>query len=130
MDDTIISKVQCILFRYSSSFQELKTVVLSVPEITEVVGSSCVEQVLITSEEDGEKKLKEVLQSVFTLLMSASKAVITERISKLTSRLNTKRKVCENYISFVVFHFVFLCLKLPFLSTLLWFFPSFPIILN
>lgn len=75
--------------------EELKTVVLSVPEITEVVGSSCVDQVLITSEEDGEKKLKEVLRSVFTVLMCASKAVITEIISKLRSRLNSKRKVRE-----------------------------------
>lgn len=91
-----------------------------------MVGSSCVDQVLITSEEDGEKKLKEVLQSVFTVLMSASKAVITEVISKLISRLNTKRKVCKDYISFVVFHFGYLCLKFLFLSTLLWTFSSFP----
>ncbi|KAL0332474.1 UNVERIFIED_CONTAM: Mannose-6-phosphate isomerase 2 [Sesamum calycinum] len=74
---------------------ELKTVVHSVPEIIEVVGSSCAEQVLHVNEEDGETKLKEVLQSLFTKLMSVSKAVISEVISKLISRLNLKREVRE-----------------------------------
>ncbi|KAH6784634.1 Mannose-6-phosphate isomerase [Perilla frutescens var. hirtella] len=73
--------------------EELKTVVHYVPEITEVVGGSCADQILNTSEEDGAKKLKEVLQSLFTGLMSASKAVILEKISKLISRLNLKCKV-------------------------------------
>ncbi|KAL0343352.1 UNVERIFIED_CONTAM: Mannose-6-phosphate isomerase 2 [Sesamum angustifolium] len=75
--------------------EELKTVVHSVPEIIEVVGSSCAEQVLHVNEEDGETKLKEVLQSLFTKLMSVSKAVISEVISKLISRLNLKREVRE-----------------------------------
>ncbi|KAI3451771.1 hypothetical protein Pfo_008436 [Paulownia fortunei] len=75
--------------------EELKTVVHSVPEIIEVVGSSCTDQVLHISEEDGEEKMKEVLQSLFTDLMSVSKAVISEVISKLISRLNLKREVRE-----------------------------------
>ncbi|KAL0450012.1 UNVERIFIED_CONTAM: Mannose-6-phosphate isomerase 2 [Sesamum latifolium] len=75
--------------------EELKTVVHSVPEIIEVVGSSCAEQVLHVSEEDGETKLKEVLQSLFTKLMSVSKAVISEVISKLISRLSLKHEVRE-----------------------------------
>ncbi|KAL8472592.1 hypothetical protein ACS0TY_029698 [Phlomoides rotata] len=77
------------------SFEELKTVVHSVPEIIEVVGSSCADQVLNMCEVDGEKKLKEVLQSLFTALMSASKLVISEAISKLISRLNLKRELRE-----------------------------------
>ncbi|PIN16500.1 Mannose-6-phosphate isomerase [Handroanthus impetiginosus] len=75
--------------------EELKTVVHSVPEIIEVVGSSCADQVLTLSEEDGEAKLKEVLRSLFTSLMSVSKTVISDVISKLISRLNLKREVRE-----------------------------------
>ncbi|XP_047955807.1 mannose-6-phosphate isomerase 1-like [Salvia hispanica] len=70
--------------------EELKNVVRSVPEMTEVVGNSCGVQVLNTSEDDGEKIMKEVLQSLFTDLMSASKTVISEIIPKLISRLNKK----------------------------------------
>ncbi|XP_042030705.1 mannose-6-phosphate isomerase 1-like [Salvia splendens] len=72
--------------------EELKNVVRSVPEMTEVVGNSCGVQVLNTSEDDGEKIMKEVLQSLFTDLMSASKTVISEIIPKLISRLNKKGK--------------------------------------
>ncbi|KAL1536919.1 mannose-6-phosphate isomerase [Salvia divinorum] len=70
--------------------EELKNIVRSVPEMTEVVGNSCGVQVLNTSEDDGEKKMKEVLQSLFTDLMSASKTVISAIIPKLISRLNKK----------------------------------------
>ncbi|XP_042026872.1 mannose-6-phosphate isomerase 1-like isoform X1 [Salvia splendens] len=70
--------------------EELKNVVRFVPEMTEVVGNSCGIQVLNTSEDDGEKIMKEVLQSLFTDLMSASKTVISEIIPKLISRLNKK----------------------------------------
>ncbi|KAL6520108.1 hypothetical protein OROHE_017251 [Orobanche hederae] len=72
--------------------EELKTVIHSVPEIIEVVGSSCADQLLHVSEEDGQDKVKNVLQSLFTGLMSASKSVISEVISKLISRLNLKQK--------------------------------------
>ncbi|KAG6384274.1 hypothetical protein SASPL_155919 [Salvia splendens] len=70
--------------------EELKNVVRFVPEMTEVVGNSCGIQVLNTSEDDGEKIMKEVLQSLFTDLMSASKTVISEIIPRLISRLNKK----------------------------------------
>lgn len=62
-----------------------------------MVGSSCGDQVLNIREEDGEKKLKGVLQSLFTALMSASKPVVSETVTKLISRLNLKREVPENY---------------------------------
>lgn len=58
-----------------------------------MVGDASANQVLQISKEDGEKKLKEVLRSLFTKLMSASKAVISEVVFKLTSRLNVKREV-------------------------------------
>ncbi|GFP97420.1 mannose-6-phosphate isomerase 2 [Phtheirospermum japonicum] len=72
------------------SLEELKTVIQSVPEIVEVVGSSCANQVLSTTEADGEDKVKDVLKSLFTGLMSASESVISDLISKLISRLKQK----------------------------------------
>lgn len=66
-----------------------------------MVGTASADQVLHISKEDGEKKLKEVLQSLFTKLMSASKAVISEVIFKLISRLNMKREVFKSYICIV-----------------------------
>ncbi|XP_073311214.1 mannose-6-phosphate isomerase 1-like [Primulina huaijiensis] len=77
------------------SLEELKSVLDNVPEIVEVVGSAYAEEILQASEQDGEKRLKEILQSLFTGLMSVSNAVISEVISKLTSRLNLKREVWE-----------------------------------
>ncbi|KAH6799278.1 Mannose-6-phosphate isomerase [Perilla frutescens var. frutescens] len=73
--------------------EEFKTVLQNVPEIIEVVGAASANQVLHISKEDGEKKRKEVLQSLFTKLMSAGKAVISDVVVKLISRLNIKREV-------------------------------------
>lgn len=58
-----------------------------------MVGTASANQVLLISKEDGEEKRKEFLQSLFTKLMSASKAVITDVVMKLISRLNIKREV-------------------------------------
>ncbi|KAL3813259.1 hypothetical protein ACJIZ3_014527 [Penstemon smallii] len=75
------------------SLEELKNVVQNVPEIIEAVGTACADQVLHIGELDGEKKLKEVLKSLFTELMAVSNAVISELLAKLTSRLKLKREV-------------------------------------
>ncbi|XP_041998337.1 UDP-N-acetylenolpyruvoylglucosamine reductase-like [Salvia splendens] len=72
--------------------EEIKSVLQNVPEITEVVGTASANQVLCLSKEDGEKKRKDVLRSLFTKLMSASKAIISDAVSKLINRLNIKRK--------------------------------------
>ncbi|KAL7101729.1 hypothetical protein ACP275_08G073000 [Erythranthe tilingii] len=73
--------------------EELKSVIQTVPEIVEMVGSSCADQVLQITENDGEKKLKEVFKSLFTDLISVSNSVISEIIPKLIRRLNSKREV-------------------------------------
>ncbi|KAL7141698.1 hypothetical protein ABFS83_08G070800 [Erythranthe nasuta] len=73
--------------------EELKTVIQTVPEIVEMVGSSCADQVLQLTENDGEKKLKEVFKSLFTDLISVSNSAISEIIPKLIRRLNSKREV-------------------------------------
>ncbi|KAK6152876.1 hypothetical protein DH2020_012515 [Rehmannia glutinosa] len=75
--------------------EECKDVLQTVPEIIEVVGTASADQVLRISKEDGEEKLKEVLQSLFTKLMSAGKGVISEVVFKLISRLNIKQEVRE-----------------------------------
>ncbi|KAL7090305.1 hypothetical protein ACP275_12G032500 [Erythranthe tilingii] len=73
-------------------FEEFKNVLQHVPEILEVVGNSYADQILHISDKEGEMKLKEVLQSLFTKLMSASKAVISEVVFKLITRLNIKHE--------------------------------------
>ncbi|XP_073293780.1 mannose-6-phosphate isomerase 2-like [Primulina huaijiensis] len=75
--------------------EELKHVLHNVPEIVEVVGSACVDQVLHVSKQDDEKKSKGALQTLFTELMKANKATISDVISKLISRLSRKQEVAE-----------------------------------
>ncbi|KAJ6960458.1 hypothetical protein D5086_030947 [Populus alba] len=72
------------------SLEELKAVLRDVPEIVELVGSAVVNQLLQINEQDHEEKVKSVLRSAFTHLMSASKEMTAEVISKLKSRLYTE----------------------------------------
>ena len=83
----------CINEIYLPSFQELEDVLQNVPELAEAVGTECANQVLYISSQDGEEKVKEVLQSMFTELMSASKDVISKALSKLKTRLNMASEV-------------------------------------
>ncbi|KAL2504383.1 Mannose-6-phosphate isomerase 2 [Abeliophyllum distichum] len=73
------------------SLEELKDVVKNVPEIVEVVGGARTAQVLHIDQEEA----KEVLRSIFMELMSASKVMISEVISKMITRLNAKHEVRE-----------------------------------
>ncbi|GMP30958.1 hypothetical protein CsSME_00005379 [Camellia sinensis var. sinensis] len=75
------------------SLEEFMDVLQNVPEIAEVVGSECVNQVLHINNKDGAEKVKAVLRSIFTHLMSASKDVISGAVSKLNSRLNMESEV-------------------------------------
>ncbi|XP_009591548.1 mannose-6-phosphate isomerase 1-like [Nicotiana tomentosiformis] len=74
------------------SLEELKMIVQTVPEIIEVVGNAHAEQVLDLNEDGEKEKVKLVLQSVFTEIMSASKDMIAEVIAKLISRLHIKNQ--------------------------------------
>ncbi|PRQ35554.1 putative mannose-6-phosphate isomerase [Rosa chinensis] len=67
--------------------EELKGVLHSVPEITQVVGSEVASQVLHSTAEDGEDKVKSVLRSIFTQLMLANKEMISTVTTTLKSRL-------------------------------------------
>lgn len=68
-------------------------IVQTVPEIIEVVGNAHAEQVLDLNEDGEKEKVKLVLQSVFTEIMSASKDMIAEVIARLISRLHIKNQV-------------------------------------
>ncbi|XP_043707106.1 mannose-6-phosphate isomerase 2-like [Telopea speciosissima] len=75
------------------SLEELKHVLHTVPEIIELVGDDEADQVLCVNEHSGEKKVKVVLQSIVTQLMSASESSISETVYKMKRRLNMQRKV-------------------------------------
>lgn len=68
--------------------------VRNVPEIVELVGSSDANQVLEINDQDGEEKVKSVLRSTFTKLMSASREMVVEVTSKLKNRLRLESEVC------------------------------------
>ncbi|KAI9161735.1 hypothetical protein LWI28_020251 [Acer negundo] len=75
------------------SLQELKIVLQKVPEIVELVGTVDANQVLHINEQDGEEKVKSVVQSIFTQLMTASKEMTTKVVSKLKNRLHMESQV-------------------------------------
>lgn len=68
----------------------------NIPEIVELVGSAHANQILHINEQDGEEKVKSVLQSIFTQLMSASKEMITKVLSNIKSRLQIESQVSCN----------------------------------
>lgn len=79
--------------------QVLKDVLNSVPEIVELVGHVEAGQVMNIKENDGEEKVKAVLKSIFTQLMSASKDAVSGMVSKMRNRLNIENKVIWKYLS-------------------------------
>ncbi|GMH04312.1 hypothetical protein Nepgr_006151 [Nepenthes gracilis] len=72
------------------TIKELKNVLQNVPEIRKLVGDVYVEQVSNLTDQDGEEKVKSEVRSLFTQLMSASKDMIVDALSKLKSRLKMK----------------------------------------
>ncbi|XP_028216549.1 mannose-6-phosphate isomerase 1-like [Glycine soja] len=72
------------------TLKELKAV-LTVPEVVELVGVENVNLVLQITDEDGEEKVKAILQSLFTDVMSESKESVTGAVDKL--RIVCIRKV-------------------------------------
>lgn len=73
--------------------EELKHAVQMNPEIKEVVGSAHIEEVFNVTAHD--ENTKPILQSLFTTLMSASSDAISQALTKLISRLNTKKEERE-----------------------------------
>ncbi|CAO2185469.1 unnamed protein product [Urochloa humidicola] len=76
-----------------ASIEELKDVLRTVPEVEVLVGHEDAGKLMNMNEYDGGNKVKSSLQSAFAKLMTASKDMVSEAISKLISRLNTESKI-------------------------------------
>ena len=72
--------------------QELKAV-LTVPEVVELVVAENVNSVLQITDEDGEEKVKPILKSLFTDIMSAGKERVAGAVDRLRSRLHKESQV-------------------------------------
>lgn len=66
---------------------------LTVPEVVELVVAENVNSVLQITDEDGEEKVKAILQSLFTDVMSESKESVTGAVDKLRNRLHKESQV-------------------------------------
>ncbi|KAG4168913.1 hypothetical protein ERO13_A12G053500v2 [Gossypium hirsutum] len=75
------------------TLEELKGVLVDIPEIVELVGNASAKQVLDISKQDGAEKVKYALRLVFTQLMSASKEMATKSIAKVKSRLHVESQL-------------------------------------
>lgn len=87
----------------------MKEVVHDFPEIEVAVGSTAVDQLHAISDQDDIDKRKEVLQMLFTLLMSAPETVTKQSLSSLKDRLDKKREVWLTfYSSFFAILFIYI----------------------
>ncbi|XP_042453462.1 mannose-6-phosphate isomerase 1-like isoform X1 [Zingiber officinale] len=75
------------------SMEELKDVLIGVPEIAELVGNDETNKIICMRELNGYVNAKAVIQSVFTKLMSANKDAILALVSKLKNRLEAENKI-------------------------------------
>jgi hypothetical protein len=73
--------------------KELKDVLRTVPEVEGLVGHEDAGKLMSVNDYDGGNEVKSSLRSAFAKLMSASKEMVSEAISKLISRLNIESKV-------------------------------------
>ncbi|XP_042477203.1 mannose-6-phosphate isomerase 1-like [Macadamia integrifolia] len=75
------------------SIEELKDVLHDVPEIIDLVGNADADEVLHINEKYGEKRVKSILRSIFTQLMTVSENAISEAVFKMKRRLNMENTV-------------------------------------
>ncbi|CAN0926014.1 Mannose-6-phosphate isomerase 2, partial [Linum grandiflorum] len=75
------------------SFEELKDVLCNIPEITELIDSKDTNQLLEINHKVEGEKVKSILRSIFTQLMSASKEMTTKAVCKLKIRLQMQSQV-------------------------------------
>nr|XP_043630281.1 mannose-6-phosphate isomerase 1-like [Erigeron canadensis] len=74
------------------SAEELDVVLENVPEIKEVVGNACTDQIPAMDKYNGEVKEERILQAIFTELMSVNREVISEALFKLVDRLSIEKE--------------------------------------
>ena len=65
----------------------------TVPEVVELIGAENADLVLKASDQDGQEKVKAVLQAAFTHLMSANKEKVTDAVNSLKNRLHKESEV-------------------------------------
>lgn len=70
--------------------KDLQKILKGVPEISQLVGASVVDQLLNITAEDDENAVKAALKQLFTQIMSASEHVVAEVLSQLIPRLRKK----------------------------------------
>ncbi|PAN32037.1 hypothetical protein PAHAL_5G458500 [Panicum hallii] len=75
-----------------ASIEELKDILRTVPEVEGLVGHEDAGKLMSMKEYDGGSEVRSILQSAFAKLMTASKDMVSEAISKLISRLNIESK--------------------------------------
>ncbi|KAG2595933.1 hypothetical protein PVAP13_5KG118500 [Panicum virgatum] len=75
-----------------ATIEELKDILRTVPEVEGLVGHEDAGKLMTMKEYDGGSEVKSTLQSAFAKLMTASKDMVSEAISKLISRLNIESK--------------------------------------
>lgn len=73
--------------------QELKDILISVPEIAELVGRENTNLVLGICDNVKEAKMKGFLRLIFTKFMTANKEIISGLIYKMKRRLTSADKV-------------------------------------
>ncbi|KAG2595932.1 mannose-6-phosphate isomerase 1-like [Panicum virgatum] len=76
-----------------ATIEELKDILRTVPEVEGLVGHEDAGKLMTMKEYDGGSEVKSTLQSAFAKLMTASKDMVSEAISKLISRLNIESKI-------------------------------------
>ncbi|XP_009409962.2 mannose-6-phosphate isomerase 2 isoform X1 [Musa acuminata AAA Group] len=75
------------------NIEELKDVLVGVPEITELIGNEEASKIIGSKDLDGYLDAKALLRSIFTKLMSASKEAVLELVPKLKDRLDVESKI-------------------------------------
>jgi len=85
-------RIEGFMFLLVIMLQELKSVIRAIPEIEELVGSEEANQVFCITEHD-EEKVKSVVRTIFTLLMSADPDTTKKIVSKLKRRLHMESQV-------------------------------------
>ncbi|PKA49246.1 Mannose-6-phosphate isomerase 2 [Apostasia shenzhenica] len=74
------------------SVKELKDVFINVPEILELVGNESAAMAMNIKDHYGQEEGKAALRTVFTTLVTASKAAVSEALKKLKIRLDMEQK--------------------------------------
>ncbi|XP_010532333.1 PREDICTED: mannose-6-phosphate isomerase 1-like isoform X2 [Tarenaya hassleriana] len=74
------------------STKELREVLLTIPEIVELIGLENTEKVLCMKEQEKDQEAKSILEFIFAKILVSSQERISDTITKLKRRLQTEKK--------------------------------------